>query len=574
MTKSLRGFLRRPYILFFICLLVCPVAGSVAAATSPDVDYAVPPANLEPPPWPEWVLRHWVWENEGTSESLLQLVDDYIAHDIPVGAVIVDAPWETGYNTFEWNPEQYPDPAGLVDSLHSIDVRVFIWITCMINVDSPNYGYALENGFFLNNGRTVEWWRGEGSFIDYTNPYAMEYWHGLMDGVLALGIDGWKCDGTDPYVWLLGVPWGYGGFITPREYSNYFYRDFFYYTREVLGNDRVITARPVDSFYRLVDYVFAPTDANYAGWVGDQDPNFFGLKHALHNMFQSADEGFINFGSDIGGFRGDGKRNKNVFIRWTQLGAFCPVMENGGGGEHRPWMYDEETLEIYRRYVKLHHILIPYLYSQGAESHELGIPLMRPQPGLWQYKLGDHIFVSAITANRSWKYVLFPEGNDWIDVFTGEEYAGGSLTLYSATLDRYPAFYRKGGIIPLAQNPPWITGPAGAGGRETPLTILVFPDGEASFRLYEEDSGGAEIRYFTGEKTSSLEISAIDRRTFFLLKGTDKPANITDARGNMLSRRESVSAMNEDHSWFYDQASKSLWINPGDEGKGIRLRIY
>jgi len=35
----------------------------------------------------------------------------------------------------------------------------------------------------------------------------------------------------------------------------------------------------------------------------------------------------------------------------SQLGAFCPLMENGGEGEHRPWMYDNETLEIYRNFV-------------------------------------------------------------------------------------------------------------------------------------------------------------------------------------------------------------------------------
>jgi hypothetical protein len=50
---------------------------------------------------------------------------------------------------------------------------------------------------------------------DYTNPDAMKWWHSQMDAIIALGIDGWKCDGTDPFLYELGgIAKGYGGFIT------------------------------------------------------------------------------------------------------------------------------------------------------------------------------------------------------------------------------------------------------------------------------------------------------------------------------------------------------------------------
>ena len=35
----------------------------------------------------------------------------------------------------------------------------------------------------------------------------------------------------DPYIWELPVAFGYGGYISEREYADYYYRDFFYYTR-------------------------------------------------------------------------------------------------------------------------------------------------------------------------------------------------------------------------------------------------------------------------------------------------------------------------------------------------------
>lgn len=65
-------------------------------------------------------------------------------------------------------------------------------------------------------------------------------------------------------------------------------------------------------------------------------------------------KGYANFGSDIGGYRsGDGElgRTKELFIRWAQLGAFSPLMENGGNDEHRPWKFDSnnETLNIYKK---------------------------------------------------------------------------------------------------------------------------------------------------------------------------------------------------------------------------------
>ena len=56
----------------------------------------------------------------------------------------------------------------------------------------------------------------------------------------------------------------------------------------------------------------------------------------------------------------------DVFVRWAQYGAFMPFMENGGGGEHRPLMYDQETLDIYRSFVMQHYRLIPYLMTTGA----------------------------------------------------------------------------------------------------------------------------------------------------------------------------------------------------------------
>ena len=61
-----------------------------------------------------------------------------------------------------------------------------------------------------------------------------------------MGIDGWKCDGTDPYILEDVVAHGKHGIVTRKEYSDAYYGDFFDYTRQKLGADKLIMSRPCD----------------------------------------------------------------------------------------------------------------------------------------------------------------------------------------------------------------------------------------------------------------------------------------------------------------------------------------
>ncbi len=81
---------------------------------------------------------------------------------------------------------------------------------------------------------------------------------------------------------------------------------------------------------------------------------------------------YVNFGSDIAGYRGDGPRELSLYVRWFQLGAFCPLMENGGNGAHEPWLYDTPgsttIVDIYRKFVNIHMQLGPYFMAVWCTS--------------------------------------------------------------------------------------------------------------------------------------------------------------------------------------------------------------
>jgi alpha-glucosidase (family GH31 glycosyl hydrolase) len=438
-----------------------------------DTTTVLPPVQTTP--WPTWIWRHWVWEDESTQQSAQVLVDDYLAHGIPVGVIIIDSPWETGYNTGIPDGNLFPDMKGMVEYFHSKNVRVVFWITSCLNIDvQPLYDSIAQLGYFMKRNAAAtspgvfEWWKGRGSLVDFFNPAAVAWWKTMTDSALALGIDGWKCDGTDYYalpIFNSSYSPGKPGNIQRLEYSHAYYRFYYNYTREKLGNDRIIFSRPIDNYGTGIggDLVaFTPKDIGWACWVGDQDATFDGLRAALNNMYHSYEYGYLSFGSDIGGYREDNnypvtKRSKELFIRWAQLGAFSPIMENGGGGEHRPWMFDQQTNDIYKQLVLMRESMIWYLQQTAEKCYAQNKSMMRFFNSTdYSYMLGDDIFVTPIISTNNSITINFPPGNDtWIYLYDKTvQYAGGQSVTLTFDIDKYPVYLRKHSKIANLLSPP------------------------------------------------------------------------------------------------------------------------
>lgn len=89
-----------------------------------------------------------------------------------------------------------------------------------------------------------------------SNTPTCKYIEFVFTQALVYGIDGWKCDGTDPYILELVIPRGKGGIVTRKEYSNAYYGDFFNYTRKMRGNETLIMSRPTDGLVIVPDYIY------------------------------------------------------------------------------------------------------------------------------------------------------------------------------------------------------------------------------------------------------------------------------------------------------------------------------
>ena len=319
-----------------------------------------------------------------------------------------------------------------------------------------------------------------------------------MDKVLKFpngdGVDGFKCDGTDPYVMeylLEGGALGYNDvkYTSYTQYAKYYYEDFFDYTRKVRGNAGLIMSRPVDCQLdkdSSVCWGFSSKRVMASGWVGDDDGTFQGLRGCARKVIYSAWDGYSSFGCDIGGYRDmpeqTADEHKRIFIRWTQFGALSPLMENGGGGEHRPWMFDEETTDIYRQFAELHVKLAPYLLTTGSAAMDAGISAVHPvavrdesgrdrshrwypEPSTFTYMLGSDILVFPILHDSSLPLekkltamdLNFPgtSSDTWLDWFAPTDakkaFIGGSESKNLYSLSDYPVFVRQGALLALSE---------------------------------------------------------------------------------------------------------------------------
>ncbi|CAI5950048.1 unnamed protein product [Closterium sp. NIES-64] len=312
---------------------------------------------------------------------------------IPGSVILIDSPWETGYNDFAIKPPPVPRPGRTCSSrLEELGFYNIFWATPFINranrVDMPGitagpaaiFHEADSKGFLVQQegaarrtwygGQIVKWWKGEGGRVDFTSEAAVAFWQAAMNATLQWPTArGFKLRG--------GVLAAMGAFID-----------------KYLQGDGVLMARSGFT---------APATRGVGGWrrsfvwAGDQRANW------------NRTEGFpsvIMAGQTaaLSGFLPVGQRHRGALInvvlsipphptcilscRPPPPSALSPLMHQFGQANNGPWDYDAVTLRIYRRFARLHMALFPPQGRRTRQRHARFGPdlLVAPvyEPGVTQ----------------------------------------------------------------------------------------------------------------------------------------------------------------------------------------------
>jgi sulfoquinovosidase len=369
----------------------------------------------------------------------------------------------------------YHDVPGMVKQLHEMGFKVQTYLFPYFYVDSILYPEADQNGYFLKkaDGTTYQmpFFRAVGretikvtaSILDFTNPDAKSWWQNLIRYVVTdLGFDGWMHDFGEK---IPEEVVAYNG-LTGAELHNLYPVLYQQAAREVCNE-----YKPDASFYARSGFTGSQAWIT-ASWPGDQICTWEadeGLASVLTACLSLSLCGVFYIGPDIGGYFGRGIQqesnnySKELWIRWTQLGAFSSIMRDHLGdkpdGSIELWT-DKETLQIFKKYAWLHMALSPYIQGCAFHSMNSGDPIMRhmflvepSNPTFWncddQYMFGDALLVAPILEDgvRS-RSVVLPEGN-WINYWNGEYYMGSKEVLLPAPLDQIPLLVKEATVLPM-----------------------------------------------------------------------------------------------------------------------------
>jgi alpha-D-xyloside xylohydrolase len=427
----------------------------------------------------EWAYGPLIWRDESRDqaevEDDIQKIRDL---DLATSAIWIDRPYASGVNSFDFDPQQFPDPARMIQRAHDAGLRVSLWHTPYLSEETgPLLAEAETRGFFPPQvGLRLNGW---GDPIDFTNPEAYAWWQGLIRRYTDMGIEGFKLDyGEDLIGGLAGarVAWRFADGSTDRTMHRDYtllYHQVYAETLPAAGgfllcragrwgdqvNVSVIWPGDLDAdLTRFGERVEEPDGGAYNA-VG-------GLPTGLIMGLGLGPSGFPFYGADTGGYR-HSPPDEETFLRWVEVSALSSVMQVGDSSSQPPWVYTEAngrsdaTLDVYRGYARLHMRLFPYAWSYAGRLATEGRAITRPL-GLAHPEVGAHPFdtylfgddllvAPVIERGARTRAITFPRGRwePWGEGEVVEAQDAATQITVSAPLEHLPLYVRAGALIPL-----------------------------------------------------------------------------------------------------------------------------
>jgi alpha-D-xyloside xylohydrolase len=167
--------------------------------------------------------------------------------------------------------------------------------------------------------------------------------------------------------------------------------------------------------------------------------------------------GFGFWSHDIGGF--EQTANADVYKRWIAFGLLSSHSRLHGSSSYRvPWAYDEESVDVLRKFTKLKCSLMPYLYQAARQAHRQGTPMLRAMfvefpddPACdyldQQYMLGDSLLVAPVFTHDGNVNYYVPTGV-WTNLLNGKTVQGPRWMKEACDFMSLPLLVRPNTVLP------------------------------------------------------------------------------------------------------------------------------
>lgn len=473
---------------------------------------------------PAWSFGLWLTTSFTTDydeATVASFIDGMAEREIPLHVFHFDCFWMRAFHwtDFAWDPDVFPDPAGMLARLKARGVRICVWINPYIAQRSALFDEGIEKGYLLRrpNGDVWQWdqWQSGMALVDFTNPAACRWYGDKLRELVAMGVDCFKTDFGERVP--TSVVW-FDGSDPDRMHNAYAYlynKTVFEVLEDALGEgEAVLFARSAT----------AGSQRFPVHWGGDSTATFPSMAETLRGGLSLGLSGFGFWSHDIGGFEsGAGAEDPaEIYKRWCAFGLLSSHSRLHGSSSYRvPWRYDEEAVDVLRHFTRLKCRLMPYLFAAACEAHESGAPVLRAMhlefpddPGCdtldRQYMLGPSLLVAPVfSASGDVSYYL-PPGR-WTHVLTGAMIDGGRWVRERHDVMSLPLLARPNSVIAI--------------GAEATRPDYDYADG-VTFHVFELDGGAtasAVVRTSAGAIAATVTVRRDGDTIDVDVTGADQP---------------------------------------------------